>query len=194
MNYSTGVVSAAPFYLHAILMETTTDTNPAHEALLSALSGSTSIPLSSTAEGQMGEVDESDAIEEQTATVLTSPPPTRPTSPNHDTTTVNATEPEKDLTEEGHPLEHTHSDSKDVDLTQDTTFVDPLESDEKHQSTPSSPAQKPNQSLRVDTKPPSPQPWDLVDPPHDNNTDVATDYYSSLGTKNFGTLQKMRCL
>lgn len=198
---------------------TETDSGPAssvtHEALLSALSGSASPALtppvaSSTAEPQMGEVGGSDAVEEQatasveseshekTATVLRpSPPPTGPTSPRHDNTSEmrsDAEPEEKDFTEERGSLEHAGSDSKDMDLT--TTFVDnnlSLETDEKCLSTPALHAQNQNQNLRVDARPPSPQPWDLVEPPHGNNVD-ATDYYSSLGTKNFGTLQMMRCL
>lgn len=178
------------------------------------LPGETPPLASSTAEPQMSEVDRSSsAVEERaasvkseshekTATILPlSPPLTRPTSPSNaaeetavDTSEVHGdAEPEeKDLTEEWHPLEHTRSDSRDMNLTQDSTFVDdslPLETEEKNLSPPAPRAQRSNQSLRVEAKPPSPQPWDLVDPPLDNNGD-ATDYYSSLGTKNFGTLQK----
>jgi hypothetical protein len=47
--------------------------------------------------------------------------------------------------------------------------------------------------LRLEFKPPSPQPWDEVDPPADNNEMYASDYYSTLNSKKFGTLQK-RCV
>jgi hypothetical protein len=40
----------------------------------------------------------------------------------------------------------------------------------------------------LDTKPPSPQPWDLVDPPPSNGR-RGTDYYSTLGPRKFDTLQ-----
>jgi len=62
-------------------------------------------------------------------------------------------------------------------------------SDEKRVLTPAPRGKTSNQNLRIVTKAPSPQPWDLVDPPPSNNGD-ATDYYSTVGTKNFGTLQK----
>lgn len=44
--------------------------------------------------------------------------------------------------------------------------------------------------LRLEFKPPSPQPWD--NPPGENET-YASDYYSTLNSKRFGTLQK-RCV
>ncbi|KAI9566991.1 Golgin subfamily A member 7/ERF4 family-domain-containing protein [Boletus coccyginus] len=44
--------------------------------------------------------------------------------------------------------------------------------------------------LRLEFKPPSPQPWD--DPPGENNETYASDYYSTLNSKRFGTLQKSR--
>jgi hypothetical protein len=100
---------------------------------------------------------------------------------------------EVDLTE-WHPLDHTQSESKDLNQTQDTTFVDDSVvhgSDEKHVPTLAPHNQTSNPNLRIVTKAPSPQPWDLVDPLPSNNGD-ATDYYSTLGTKNFGTLQKKR--
>jgi hypothetical protein len=98
---------------------------------------------------------------------------------------------EVDLTE-WHPLDHTRSESKDPNQTQETTFVEDSVahvSDEKHVLTPAPRGQTSNPNLRIVTKAPSPQPWDLVDPPPSNNGD-ATDYYSTVGTKNFGTLQK----
>jgi hypothetical protein len=100
---------------------------------------------------------------------------------------------EEDLTE-WHPLDHTRTESKDMNQTQDTTFVDDSvahESNEKHVLTPIPQNQASNPSLRIVTKTPSPQPWDLVNPPQSNHGD-ATDYYSTIGTKNFGTLQKNR--
>ena len=47
--------------------------------------------------------------------------------------------------------------------------------------------------LRLEFKPPSPQPWDEVDPPAEHNEMYASDYYSTLNSKKFGTLQK-RCV
>lgn len=93
-----------------------------------------------------------------------------------------------------HPLEHDRNDSKDLDQTQDTTFVDEslATADEKHSSQPAPRSQTSNLSLRVDPKPLSPQPWELVQPPSNNNDN--TDYYSTVGTKNFGVLQKSRCV
>ncbi|KAF8554567.1 hypothetical protein OG21DRAFT_1412315 [Imleria badia] len=38
--------------------------------------------------------------------------------------------------------------------------------------------------LRLEFKAPSPQPWDEVDPPTDNNEMYASDYYSTLNSKN----------
>jgi hypothetical protein len=100
---------------------------------------------------------------------------------------------EEDLTE-WHPLDHTRAESKDMNQTQDTTFVDDSvahESNEKHVLTPIPQNQASNPSLRIVTKTPSPQPWDLANTAQSNHGD-ATDYYSTLGTKNFGTLQKNR--
>jgi len=47
--------------------------------------------------------------------------------------------------------------------------------------------------LRLEFKPPSPQPWDDIGPPGENNETYASDYYSTLNSKRFGTLQK-RCV
>lgn len=101
-------------------------------------------------------------------------------------------EPEEVDRTDWHPMDHTRSDSKDLNTTQETTFVDDTlshEVDEKYLPAPAPRNVASNPSLRIIAKPPSPQPWDLVDPPTSNNGD-ATDYYSTLGTKNFGTLQK----
>jgi len=98
---------------------------------------------------------------------------------------------EEDLTE-WHPLDHTRTESKDMNQTQDTTFVDDSvthESNEKHVLTPIPQNRASNLNLQIVTKTPSPQPWDLVNPPQSNHGD-ATDYYSTIGTKNFGMLQQ----
>ena len=44
--------------------------------------------------------------------------------------------------------------------------------------------------LRLEFKPPSPQPWDEVDAPASNNEVYTSDYYSTLNSKTFGTLPK----
>jgi hypothetical protein len=124
-----------------------------------------------------------------------SSPLTRPLSREAPTDTLQGTtEGKEEPVEEEwhHPLDHTKSESKDLDQTQDTTFVEDSVAhvaDEKHFPTSAPRGQTPNPNLRVVTKGPSPQPWDLVDPLPSNNGD-ATDYFSTLGTKNFGTLQK----
>ncbi|KAF8446435.1 Golgin subfamily A member 7/ERF4 family-domain-containing protein [Boletus edulis BED1] len=46
--------------------------------------------------------------------------------------------------------------------------------------------------LRLEFKSPSPQPWDEVDPPTDNNETYTSDYYSTLNSKKFETMQKCR--
>lgn len=46
---------------------------------------------------------------------------------------------------------------------------------------------------RLEFKSPSPQLWDETDPPTDNNETYASDYYSTLNSKKFETLQK-RCV
>ncbi|RDB29061.1 Golgin subfamily A member 7 [Hypsizygus marmoreus] len=43
--------------------------------------------------------------------------------------------------------------------------------------------------LHLDLKPPSPQPWDLVDPPDSDGRKGGPDYYSTLGSRKFHTLQ-----
>jgi len=43
--------------------------------------------------------------------------------------------------------------------------------------------------LRLDLKPPSPQPWDQIDPPSDNNLKVIAGYYSPGASQKFRTLQ-----
>jgi len=98
---------------------------------------------------------------------------------------------EEDVTE-WHPLDHTRPDSKDMSQIQDTTFVEDSVapgSDEKHLFVAAPRTHTSNPSLRINPKPPSPQPWDIVDP---SNHGEGTDFYSTLGTKNFGTLQKKR--
>ncbi|KAF8887714.1 Golgin subfamily A member 7/ERF4 family-domain-containing protein [Infundibulicybe gibba] len=43
--------------------------------------------------------------------------------------------------------------------------------------------------LRLDIKPPSPQPWDLVDPPADNVCTSGPEYYSTLESRKYDTLR-----
>lgn len=91
-----------------------------------------------------------------------------------------------------HPLDRTQRASKDMNQTQDTTFVDDslvLDSDEKYLPVAAPRKQTSNASLRIIPKPPSPQPWDTVDP---SSHGEGTDFFSTLGTKNFGTMQKNR--
>lgn len=47
--------------------------------------------------------------------------------------------------------------------------------------------------LQLEFKRPSPQPWDEIDPAGDHNEMYTSDYYSTLNSKQFGTLQK-RCV
>ena len=101
-------------------------------------------------------------------------------------------EPVEEDVIEWHPLEHIWPDSVDINQPQDTTFVEDsiaLGSDEKHLPVAAPQSQTSNSNLRIDPKPPSPQPWDIAEP---SNHGEGTDYYSTLGTKNFGTLQKNR--
>jgi hypothetical protein len=142
------------------------------------------------------------APESKSATDESSSSPTLPTSHK---TSQEATSEALPGTEEGepveadlsewHPLDQSQSESKDLNQTQDTTFIDDRlghGSDEKHAPIPVLRSQTSNPNhLQIVTKAPSPQPWDLVNPPPSNNGD-ATDYYSTLGTKNFGTLQNKR--
>ncbi|CAA7264677.1 unnamed protein product [Cyclocybe aegerita] len=53
---------------------------------------------------------------------------------------------------------------------------------------PSPAASRRASHLRLDLKPPSPQPWDHIDPPLDNNLKAIAGYYSP-GTTKFRTLQ-----
>jgi len=126
-------------------------------------------------------------VEEESETRLGLPPSRLPTLlVSHEKEPV-----EQDLTD-WHPLDRPQSESKDLDQTQDMTFVEDSVThgiDEKHVPTPSPQAQTSNSNLQVVTKTSSPQPWEVINPPPSNNGD-ATDYYSTLGTKNFGTLQK----
>ncbi|KNZ78209.1 Golgin subfamily A member 7 [Termitomyces sp. J132] len=46
--------------------------------------------------------------------------------------------------------------------------------------------------LRWNLKPPSPQPWDLVDPPDMDDSKGKPDYYTTLGSSNFKTLQSTK--
>lgn len=70
-----------------------------------------------------------------------------------------------------------------------------LEMDEKERwrTFGSSASGRNTRQLRLEFKPPSPQPWDEADPPTDNNEMYASDYYSTLNSKKFGTMQK-RCV
>lgn len=55
-------------------------------------------------------------------------------------------------------------------------------------SKPSPAASRRASHLRLDLKPPSPQPWELIDPP-DTDPKGGPDYYSTLGSRKFHTLQ-----
>lgn len=127
-----------------------------------------------------------------------SPPLTRPTSyeqpesdpieeQHHDSVHGVAEPTEVDIGE-WHPLDQTRN-STDLNRAQETTIVGDihaLDADEKHTS-PAAPLGQPSVNLRISTEPrtSATQPWDHIDPPPDNN-----DYYSTLGTTKFGTMQK----
>lgn len=50
------------------------------------------------------------------------------------------------------------------------------------------PVSKRASHLRLDLKPPSPQPWEIIDPPEIDRKG-GPDYYSTLGSRKFHTLQ-----
>ncbi|KAF9457459.1 Golgin subfamily A member 7/ERF4 family-domain-containing protein [Collybia nuda] len=88
------------------------------------------------------------------------------------------------------------TDSKEVDDTQDLKVVveeDVVDSNGRLlypgvDLKPSPVASRRTSHLRLDLKPPSPQPWELIDPP-DIDGKSGPDYYSTLGSKKFHTLQ-----
>ena len=65
-----------------------------------------------------------------------------------------------------------------------------LEMNEKERWSTFGSAGRKARHLRLEFKPPSPQPWDDVDAPADNHETYTSDYYSTLNSKKFGTLQK----
>ena len=62
-----------------------------------------------------------------------------------------------------------------------------LEMDEKERSQMFGSSGRNTRHLRLEFKPSSPQPWDEIDPPGET---YGSDYYSTLNSKTFGTLQK----
>ncbi|KAF5377263.1 hypothetical protein D9615_006428 [Tricholomella constricta] len=54
---------------------------------------------------------------------------------------------------------------------------------------PSPAASRRASHLHLDLKPPSPQPWDLIEPPDTDDRKGGPDYYSTLGSRKFQTLQ-----
>lgn len=59
---------------------------------------------------------------------------------------------------------------------------------------PSPVASRRTSHLHLDLKPPSPQPWDLVDPPTSDSRKGGPDFYSTLGSRKFHTLQSTTCV
>ncbi|KIJ59813.1 hypothetical protein HYDPIDRAFT_177683 [Hydnomerulius pinastri MD-312] len=105
---------------------------------------------------------------------------------------------EADIVQGWHPLAHEGSRSRDEDeedsgsvhLREDSIQDDQgSEVDEIPRRLKESPRVE---HLRMEFKAPSPQPWDLVDPLPDNIDPLTSDYYSTLQSKNFATLQKNR--
>lgn len=199
---------------HDKLETDTPEASPATIALLDALAGFISPPMSGQnrlsldspdhdpANGRTEEdegVKSDNAVTEPTLDEIPPTPPlTRSENPHGeaDETLDEDIEPvEADATGEWHPLDDMRRNSKDImDQMQDTTFVDDslvLDSDEKYLpvSAAAPRSQTSNSSLRIIPKPASPQPWDMVNPSQHGE---GTDYYSTLGTKNFGTMQKNR--
>jgi len=182
----------------ASVLEPSTTTN----VLLDALSGSTfslpPVPPETPDRGPAGldgriGVKSDDAVTEPTSDEIPPTPPlTRSENPHGqaDEALDEDLEPVEVDATPWHPLDHTRRDSKDMNQTQDTTFVDDslvLDSDEKYLPVAAPRTRTSNPSLRIIPKPPSPQPWDMIDP---SNHGEGTDFFSTLGTKNFGTMQK----
>ncbi|KAH7926190.1 hypothetical protein BV22DRAFT_1063427 [Leucogyrophana mollusca] len=92
---------------------------------------------------------------------------------------------EVDVTDDWHPLENDASFSRDDDLSADDSHS--ASNDEKRTVPP---RKDRVEHLRLEFRAASPQPWDLVDPPLDNNEHLASDNYSTLASRNFTTLQK----
>ncbi|KAH7908205.1 Golgin subfamily A member 7/ERF4 family-domain-containing protein [Hygrophoropsis aurantiaca] len=103
---------------------------------------------------------------------------------SHDPEVTLAVE-EVDVGDSWHPLENELSFSKDDDISIDESHS--VSNDEKGIARPRNGRVD---DLRLEFKAPSPQPWDLVDPPLDNNEHLISDNYSTLASRNFTTLQK----
>jgi len=59
---------------------------------------------------------------------------------------------------------------------------------------PSPAASRRASHLHLNLKPPSPQPWDIIDPPESEGHKGGPDYYSTLGSHKFHTLQSTTCV
>ncbi|KAG6371510.1 Golgin subfamily A member 7/ERF4 family-domain-containing protein [Boletus reticuloceps] len=116
---------------------------------------------------------------------------------------------EEDIGESWHPLRHDSKVQSQVDGEGEKGVVEEdvgsvhaggsahgadrsLEMDEKGRRRTFGSSGRNARHLRLEFKSPSPQPWDEVDPPTDNNETYTSDYYSTLNSKKFETMQKCR--
>jgi hypothetical protein len=190
---------------HSPTSQTFHGDNTAHEASTSVLidEGSTVVADSK----QDGEGEDWKAESSMARNVLLPSPSLSRVGTNE---SGNGTRLDKDTTEGGsvdvveaewHPLGHTRAESTDGDVDQ-TVSAEGLEDEEEdivtangrlafpegdEKLSPSLP-QRGSALLRLDIKSPSPQPWELVDP-SPGKGHGGTDFYSTLGSRKFDTLQ-----
>ena len=109
---------------------------------------------------------------------------------------------EVDIGEEWHPLRYNGKErsgedgeaekevEEDVALEGVHSGASSSNTNEKERSRTFGSAGRDTRQLHLEFKSPTPQPWDEVDPPTDNNGTYASDYYSTLNSKKFETLQR----
>lgn len=146
--------------------------------------------------GAEEEIDESD--EKRVSTAVRSPSPSEEALREAYLTPGKMLEIREGVTEDSDPLRDPLriNFTNEVNDTQELTVVvedDIVDSNGRLLYSgvdlkPSPAASRRASHLRLDLKPPSPQPWELIDPP-DTDRKGGPDYYSTLGSRKFHTLQ-----
>ncbi|KAG6902969.1 hypothetical protein C0995_008542 [Termitomyces sp. Mi166 len=98
---------------------------------------------------------------------------------------------EKDSGEALDPLRTRHEVHELTVVAEDGNIVDTVvdNTDSQLEKKPSPVASNRASHLHLDLRPPSAQPWDLVDPPDTDDAKGNPDYYTPLGSRKFRTLQ-----
>jgi hypothetical protein len=153
-----------------------------------------------TLEGTEDEIDESDEKRVSTRSSARSNSPSEEQLRDAYLTPGENEKTKEGVTDESDPLRDPHriNFTNEANDTQELTVVvedgDVVDSNGRLiysgvDLKPSPAASRRASHLRLDLKPPSPQPWDLIDPPSDTDRKGGPDFYSTLGSRKFHTLQ-----